>query len=630
MKNLFTLLLLFFSTVTFSQNDLFIPRDVLAAYENGTRSLNGKPGAEYWQNSAEYKIKAEIIPENFLLNGFEEITYYNNSPDTLQQIVIRLYQNIMKAGVTRDFNFSSDGLTGGIMLKKVTVDDQEINVGDKKQYYEFGTVAYIKLIDPVPPNSKINLTLEWSFEIPFKEKIRMGAYDSTSFFIAYWYPQIAVFDDINGWDKYMYTGYQEMYNDFSDFEVEITVPNNFAVWSTGELRNPENVLTEKYLNRYSIAQTSDEVINIVDSIEIKTEQIFNSTDEKNVWRYSAQNIPDFAFAMSDKYLWDAVSVVVDSSLMRRVFIQAVYQKSTEDFYHVAKFSKQIIQYLSFRMPGIAYPFYGLTAFNSGRRGGGMEFPMMINDGNSSSLNASLRLTAHEIAHQYFPFYTGTNEKRYAFMDEGWAVFLPFELQEKNTADGKDRRISTVINYQNLAGKEIEMPPMIPSFFLTREPYRNASYNRPSLAYYFLEDMLGINVFREALQEFITLWSRKHPTAYDFFFTINEVTGQNLNWFWNPWFFERGYPDLELDKVIDIDDGYKFVVRKIGIIPIPIRLKIYFYDNTEDELYFSAAIWEDGIEEYIIEFKTDKNIIEVNLGGEDIPDSNPDNNKIIAH
>ena len=630
MKNLIPLLLLCFSTITFSQNDLFIPRDILEACENGTRSLNGKPGTEYWQNTAEYKIEVEVIPENFLLTGSEEIIYYNNSPDTLKQIVIRLYQNIMRAGVTRDFNFSSEGLTQGIIIKKITVDDDEINIEDKKSYYDYGTVAFIKLDNSLKPKSEIKLTFEWSFEIPFKEKIRMGAYDSTSFFIAYWYPQVAVYDDINGWDKYAYTGYQEMYNDFSDYEVEISVPNNFAVWSTGELRNPENVLTDKYLSRYLKAQTSDEVINIVDSIEIKTDQIFNSTNEKNLWKYSAQNISDFAFAMSDKYLWDAVSVVVDSSSMRRVFIEAVYQKSTEDFYHVAKFSKQIIRYLSFEMPGIAYPFYGLTAFNSGRRGGGMEFPMMINDGNSSSLNASLRLTAHEIAHQYFPFYTGTNEKRYAFMDEGWAVFLPFDLQEKNTDDGRDRRISTVINYQNFAGKETEIPPMIPSFFLTSTPYRNAAYNRPSLAYYFLEDLLGKDVFVNTLQEFITRWKGKHPTAYDFFFTFNEVTDQNLNWFWKPWFFDRGFPDLKLDRITQVEGGYEFALKKIGIIPIPIRLKIYFDDNTEEGLYFSTSVWKDGIDEYVVNFKTDKNIIEVNLGGEDIPDSNPDNNKIIAH
>ena len=630
MKILYALLLLSFSTITFSQQDLFIPRDILSAYENGTRSLNGKPGAEYWQNSAKYKIRAEVIPGDFLLNGFEEIKYYNNSTDTLKQIVIRLYQNIMKAGVTRDFNFSPDGLTDGIALKNITVNDKEINIEDKKQYYEYGTVSYLKLDNPLPPNYNIDLTFEWSFEIPFKEKIRMGAYDSTSFFIAYWYPQIAVYDDINGWDRYMYTGYQEMYNDFNDFEVEIIVPNNFAVWGTGQLKNAENVLTKKYYNRYLKALTSDEVIHIVDSAEIITEKIFKAENEKNIWKYSAQNVSDFAFAMSDEYLWDAVSAVVDSTAMRRVFIEAVYNRNTEDFYHVANFSKQIIQYFSFEMPGIVYPFYGLTAFNSSREGGGMEFPMIINDGNSFSLDASLRLTSHEIAHQYFPFYIGTNEKRYAFMDEGWAVFLPFEFQEENTKDGKHRRLSSVASYQKLAGMETEMPPMIPSFFLTSTPYRNAAYDRPSLAYYFLEDLLGKDVFANALQEFITKWNGKHPTAYDFFFTFNEVSGQNLNWFWKPWFFERGFPDLELDKIRESDDGYEFAVRKIGIIPIPIRLKIYFDDNTEEEIYFNAGVWKDGIDEYVIEYKSEKNLIEVDLGGEDIPDSNHDNNKIIAH
>ena len=630
MKSISLILLILISTITYSQQDLFIPREILATYETGTRSLNGKPGAEYWQNSSEYKIKAEVFPGDLLLKGFENATYYNNSPDTLKQIVIRLYQNIMRAGVTRDFNFSAEGLTEGIIIKKAKVNDHEINLEDREEYYENGTVAYIKLNDPLLPNTSIELIFEWIFEIPFKEKLRMGAYDSTSFFIAYWYPQISVYDDVNGWDKYMYTGYQEMYNDFSDFNVEITVPNNFAVWSTGELSNPEKVLTEKYLERYLTAQYSDDIINIIDSIEIESEKIFKAENEKNTWKYHAKSIPDFAFATSDKYLWDAVSVVADSSSMRRVFIEAAYNKNTEDFYHVAKFSKEIIEYFSFEMPGIAYPFYGLTAFNSGRRGGGMEFPMIINDGNSSSLNASLRLTSHEIAHQYFPFYTGTNEKRYAFMDEGMAVFLPFDFQERNTEDGKDRRIFTVVSYQNFAGKEIEMPPMMPSFFLTSAPYRNAAYNKPSLAYYFLEDMLGKSIFKESLQEFINIWNGKHPTAYDFFFTFNEVTGQNLNWYWKPWFFERGYPDLELDKMKQVDDGFEILVNKIGSVPVPIRLIIYYDDETKEELYFTAAVWKNGNESFAFKHTTAKNIIEVKLGAEWIPDSDPDNNRIIVH
>jgi hypothetical protein len=630
MKKIIIILLLCFSGLSFSQQELFIPRDIHVAYENGTRSFDGKPGAEYWQNSVKYQIKAEVIPEDFLLNGSEEIIYYNNSPDTLTQIVIRLYQNIMRAGSIRDFNFDPEGLNEGVNLVKIIVDNEEIDLDDKKNYYEYGTVAFIKLDDPISPDSEINISIEWSINIPDKRRLRMGAYDSTSFFVAYWYPQIAVYDDINGWDRYQYTGYQEMYNEFSDYEVEITVSNDFAVWATGELKNPEKVLNEKYLNRYINAQTSDEIIYIVDSTEIKEYQIFKTENEKNTWEYVAHNVPDFSFGMSDKYLWDAVSVVVDSSSMRRAFVEAVYNKNTEDFYHVAKFSKHIIQYFSFEMPGIAYPFYGLTAFNNGKRGGGMEFPMMINDGNAPSLDASLRLTSHEIAHQYFPFFMGTNEKKYAFMDEGWAVFLPFDFQENNTEDGNFRRYSSVSSYQNMAGEETEMPPMIPSIFLMGRPYRNAAYNRSSLAYYFLEDLLGKELFLESLQEFIARWNGKHPTPYDFFFTFNEVSGQNLSWFWKPWFFERGFPDLELDKVRSIDDGYKIVIKKVGIVPVPIRLKIYLDDNTDEELYFNVSVWKDGIDEFVVEYKTEKNIIEVNLGGEDIPDSNPENNKIISH
>ena len=268
-------------------------------------------------------------------------------------------------------------------------------------------------------------------------------------------------------------------------------------------------------------------------------------------------------------------LLVDSTTNRKVFVDAAYKIESEDFYDVADISKKSIQYFSFEMPGVSFPYPCLTAFNGS---GGMEFPMMINDGSASTLAGTVGVTSHEIAHTYFPFYMGINERKYAFMDEGWAVMLPFTFQERMVEDNYPRR-RNVGGYQRFAGNETEMPPMIPSILLKGNSYRMAAYSRPGLAYDYLREVLGDELFTKALQEFIKRWNGKHPLPYDMYNTFNEVTGQDLNWYWHAWFFEHGYPDLAIDRVEQQEEKIQVFISKVGSIPIPIKLKIVFEDGT---------------------------------------------------
>ncbi|NNG26691.1 MAG: M1 family metallopeptidase, partial [Ignavibacteriaceae bacterium] len=492
------------------QQELYMPRNIQSAYEEGTRSFNGMPGDNYWQNSSDYKIKVEVDPQENLLTGSEEITYYNNSPDTLTRIVIRLYQDILKKGGARDWSLPSDGVHDGVQISKVIIAGKEVDMEDRKNFNRSGTNLLITLNEVLHPNSQLYLSIDWNVYISDKVKIRMGAYDSTSFFIAYWYPQVAVYDDIDGWDRYNYSGQQEFYNDFSNFDVEIKVPNTFAVWGAGELQNPEELLNEKYLVRYNLAHQSEDVVRIVKEEDLTEGNIFNNLNEFNTWKYKADYVTDFPFALSDHYLWDGVSVIADSTTDRKVFVDAAYKIESEDFYDVANISKKSIQYFSFEMPGVPFPYPCLTAFNGS---GGMEFPMMINDGSASTLAGTVGVTSHEIAHTYFPFYMGINESKYAFMDEGWAVMLPFKFQERMVDENYPRR-RNVGSYQRFAGNETEMPPMIPSVLLKGHSYRTAAYSRPGIAYDFLREVLGDDLFTEALQEFIKQWNGKHPLPYD--------------------------------------------------------------------------------------------------------------------
>jgi len=632
MRSLFILILLF-TNLIYGQDKFYIPLNIKKAYEQGTRSYDGKPGTNYWQNSSNYKIKVKVEPSSKLVSGSEEIEYFNNSPDTLKELVIHLYQNIYKRGAERDFNIPSEGLTDGMVIKKFVYNNVEINMDTNKKVQIDATNLIYKLENPITPGSKSNIKLDWSFNLSTYQ-LRMGIYDSTSFFIAYWYPQISVYDDIDGWDKFVYSGAQEFYNDFSNYDVEITVPNTFAVWATGVLQNPEDVMNNKYLERYKKAHQSDKVVNIIAFEDLQKGGKFKDDNEFNSWKYKAENVTDFSFGMSDHYLWDAASVEVNKNSNERVYIAAVYKKESLNFYHVAEIGKRSIQYFSSVLPGVPYPYPSMTVFNGW---GGMEFPMMINEGSFPTMAGTVGTTSHEIAHQYFPFYMGTNEKKYAWMDEGLAVMMPFDFQEQQV-EANFPRERNAKQYKNLAGKELDMPSMIPSVLLKGTSYRMASYNKPGLGFDFLRDAIGKDLFDKAFREFINRWNGKHPTPFDFFFTFNEITGNDLNWFWLPWFFEKGYPDLAIKDVKMEDNKIRIVIEKVGNIPIPIKITLVHEDNSEVSIYKTAAVWENGEpaspltsqgrKEIVIEQEINSKVKLVKLGAGNIPDAVEDNNEFV--
>ncbi len=615
-------LIILFSSSVFSQSNLFIPTNIQKAYENETRSLDGKPGKNYWINSADYNIKVSVDPSTRLVKGTEHITYSNNSPDTLKEIVLRLYQNFNKIGSARAFDLNKNAITDGITIDEFKLNNENFNL-DSSSTLE-GTIQTLKLKNYLNPNTNFNFDIGWHFTIPQSGNVRMGTYDSTSFLVGYWYPQIAVYDDIDGWDVYPYNGLYEFYNDFNNYNVEITVPNTFAVWSTGELQNSKSIFTKKYLDRYNEAHHSDEIIHIVDSNEVEAGHIFNSTTPTNTWHYIAKHVPDFCFALSDHYLWDATSLVVDDKTNRRVYIAAAYKKQSKDFFEVDKIARDAINYLSRELPGVPFPFPSLTVFNGG---GGMEYPMMVNDGSSDSYGGDAQLTSHEITHSYFPFYMGINEKKYAWMDEGMAVFLPLGYQE--AADPKyDPRGRRFIHYEKVMGNETEMPMMIPSVLLgVYQDYRNASYNRSAYAYVTLKEYLGDAKFKKAMHEYINRWNGKHPMPYDFFFTFNDAAGEDLGWFWKPWFFDRGVVDLGIKSASYSNGNLKIVIENFGQIPASAPLKII---TAEDTISVSTTIeaWKEGKKEYTINKKIDSPVLKIVLGNEDYPDINRKNNEFI--
>ncbi len=631
MKNniVFSLLFLFSVTLWAQTPSLYIPRDIQAAYQNGTRSYDGRPGKTYWSNHADYSINVSFDPTSRLLAGRAVITYHNKSPDTLDEIVMRLYADIFKKGTMRDWPANPDDLHDGVNIEFLSLDGSVRDLkAEDSRIQRHGTNMFIELNEPLLPSTPLVIGVNWSFSLPEKSRLRMGMYDSSSFFIAYWYPQVAVYDDIDGWDRYNYGGLQEFYNDANSFDVHISVPEKFTVFASGILQNAKELLPQTIYKRYQKGLTSETVVHLIDSSDVK-EQRFTVNPASEKWHFKGKNIPDFAFALSDHYLWDMTSLVVDSASGRRTVVQTGYKKESEDFYDVINIARASIRYFSGELPGVAFPYPRLTVFNGG---GGMEFPMMVNDGSSNRRSGTVHVTSHEIAHSYFPFYMGTNERKYAWMDEGWATMLPDVIQHR-LAPKYDPIARTMKRFAEVSGTELDIPMMVPTIVygsnVFRPSYRNAAYSRPGAAYLMLQNVLGEKLFTKALQEYIRRWHHKHPIPYDFFFTFDDVTGQDLSWFWEPWFFNFGYPDLSIKEIKHTKTGTDIIIEKVGLLPVPIHLEIETEDGELLTVDKNAAVWKDGRSEFGLHLDLFKRIKSARLGNSHIPDVNPENNVLIT-
>lgn len=594
---------------------MFIPGEFRDALEEGTRSIDGKPGEAYFQNYADYVLDVDFNPRTGHLDGNAEITYYNLSPDTLNRLVVRNHMNLFKKGVPRDFNVGEADLHDGVEISDVQIDGEKIP-DNYDNIRHNGTIMTISLPEPLAPGEKTALSLNWAFPLPKEVSIRYGRYGEDNWMVAYWYPQIAVYDDISGWDTHPFTGSAEFYNDFNNFDVSITVPEDYLVWATGLLQDEEKHFTGEILDRLRLSRESDDVVHVLKEEDINEGGFLK---DRQKWRYVAESAPDFAFAVSRSYIWDATSVEVEPG--RRVWVDAVYKTNSKDFHKVARLSAEIIDLFSADVIGEPYPYPKMTAFNGS---GGMEFPMIINDGDASSHEGTVHLTAHEIGHTYFPFHVMTNESFYAFMDEGLVSFIPRIVNGIMLDDNSPMR-GIVQSYAAQASTFRQVPLMVPSDMISDyAAYRVHAYTRPANAFFVLQQMLGEERFKEVIFEYIQRWKKKHPTPYDFFNTVEDVTGKDLTWFWNPWFFEKGYPDLAIQRIKKGKKSYEVLIEKRGNLPVPVRLKIRYEDGTEETIERSAEIWKES-DVFNYQIPENKTISFIYLGGMNIPDSYPGNN-----
>jgi hypothetical protein len=604
------------------------------AVKNGTRSLDGKPGSEYWQNHANYTISVKLDTSENRLFGNERVEYFNESPDTLSGIVLRLYQNRRKKGAIKDQIVNPDNLHDGMILDTLIINGQGIdvptseqtitrNINDLSSFF-IGTNLYLLLEESLLPGNSIEILCGWNYAIPGENDFRRtGYYRDDAWFIGYFYPQIAVYDDleyfhnIKGWDLQLFhRGWQEFYNDFNNFDVTIEVPEGFYVWATGTLTNPELNYKADLLDKIEEARSSDSIICLLGNEDLEKDYI-----KGNKWHFTANRVPDFAFGTAKGYLWDATSVQVGN---KRVFVDVAYHPKSALYSEAIHIARKTIEYASNIYPAIPYPWEHSTTFN-GMLSGGMEFPMIANNGIFPVASINRYVTFHEIFHNYTPFMMGFNEKRYPFMDEGLTDyfscrFLSDVYQEEfpSLTTGLDNRVKEY-NYYAMNGDS----PMFTAYgLINSHNVYYQSFVKPNMAYSLFIDMIGEDQFLKAFCEFVVRWKGKHPTPWDFFYTMNNVLGENYNWFWQAWFFELGYPDLglELEK-----DGV--IVNRIGALPLPVKLKIIRKDGVTETLTRTLDNWMDGERQIYIEIEDIESVKSIQLDHEEVPDIDHSNNYI---
>ena len=571
------------TTAAHAQTALYMPRDITRAFAKGTRAPDGRPGPRYWQNTARYDMTVQAAPPARDIRGRETITYFNNSPDTLKSLVFRLIQNIHQPGASREGDASANYLTSGVAIDSFAVGGQ----ARPTAWAGPATAKTVALPKPLLPHDSVQLRVAWHFPISL-ESGREGMLDKTTFFLAYFYPRVAVYDDYNGWDRLPFVDSKEFYNDFNSYTLRVKAPANFIVWATGTLQNPKQVLQPTYAKRLEKSMTSDEVLHIATAADLARKDI-TAQQPFNTWVWKANDISDVTLALSDHYDWDAASVIVDPTTKRRASVQAAFGDSTADFHSSVKFSQNALSWFSRNWPGVPYPFPKMTVVQGFAD---MEYPMMVNDSPEKDLKFAQLVQDHEIAHTYFPFYMGINESRYAFMDEGWATTFELLIGRAENGDAaadnfyRQFRVNRWIHDPATAE---DLPVITPSSEL-RAGYGNNSYGKASLSYLALKDMLGEELFKKSLHAYMDRWHGKHPIPWDYFNSMSSASGQDLNWFFNNWFFSNGYIDLALTKAEKTAQGTIVTLKNVGGFAVPVDLKVTYADGSTSTLHSTPGLW----------------------------------------
>jgi peptidase M1-like protein len=605
---------------------------------NEVRRADGAPGPRYWQQRADYVIKATLDTAARRIDATEQIRYTNHSPDTLRFVWMQVDQNLFRPGSTGSLLFAAEsrfggaGFPGGFDILSLTQTPVPVAraAGTRRrdpaaapaketplEHRVDDTMMYVELAQPLAPGAITLFDLAYRFNVPEHGADRMGR-EGSLYEIAQWYPRMAVYDDVHGWNTDQYLGQGEFYLEYGDIDYEVTLPAGYIVAGSGTLQNPEQVLTPTIRTRLAAAVRSDTTMAIVTPEELASGAARPTRDGLLTWRFRAESVRDAVWAASPDFQWDA-------SGWDGVLAQAYYRASARDLWQdAAKMSRYSIQEYSTRW--FRYPYPQISAIEGPVSG--MEYPMVAMEAHSDDAPDLYNVITHEIGHMWFPMTVGSDERRYAWMDEGFNTFMnTFSEEDYWKRDDRETRRNEIRLVTSLDQAPSAQPIMTPANrYKSNDNLGSLAYVKPSIMLLALRNkVLGAEVFDTAFREYTRRWAFKHPQPADFFRTIEEVSGRDLAWFWRGFFYTTAALDQSVETVKETPDGTAFIsLRSLGAAVMPVELELAFDDGSTQLVKLPVEIWYGG-NRYVYRFKPGKAIVRAQVNPDGLfPDLVPGN------
>lgn len=600
------------------------------------RSGSGQPGPAYWQNRADYKISAALNTKENIVSGSETITYTNNSPDALPFIWLQLDQNLFtresRGALSTPYEgarFGNQDFDGGDVIKFVKV----IQGGNTVSPKYIITDTRMQIILPAaikPKGDEIKIEIAWDFKIPEYGSDRMGMQKTRKgiiYEIAQWYPRMEVYDDVNGWNTLPYLGAGEFYLEYGNFDYTINVPADMIVVGSGKLQNPDEVLTSVQQKRLDEAANSDSTIYIRTVDEVNKLDSVSTEKNTKTWHFIINNSRDASWAASRAFVWDAARINLPSG--RKSLAMSVYPvESASDtaWERSTEYAKASIEYNSKKWFEYPYP----VAVNVAGRVGGMEYPGIVFCSWKAFRGRLWGVTDHEFGHTWFPMIVGSDERRYMWQDEGLNSFINiYSTLNFNNGEYKPRRNSARDLVPFLLRKDAE--PIMTFSDVIKAPYLSlVAYYKPAAVLYLLREyVLGHERFDYAFRTYIKRWAFKHPQPKDFFRTMNDASGEDLNWFWKGWFYKKWNLDQAVKDVKyignDPSKGVLITIENLEQMAMPVTVQVKEQNGKVGRVELPVEIWQRG-GAWTFKYNSTSMIDSVVIDPDKIlPDINPDNN-----
>jgi hypothetical protein len=588
---------------TYDPRALFAPLP-MPEPANAFRGGAGKPGPLFWQNRADYDLHATIDPAKHRLSGEETITYTNNSPDALDALWLQLDQDIYRADSRAQRSRPRRGeahATQGFEIASVEVERDGKRTPVK--YLADDTRMRVDLPAPLAGHGKVlKLHVRYAYEVPGTWGGRTAVTPSRNgdiYEIAQWYPRMAVYDDLRGWDTQPYLG-SEFYLEYGTFTYAVTVPWNYLVAGSGALVNGAEVLTKTQQQRLAQAAQSDKTVYIVKPDEVGAAASRPTQSGTQTWRFRMEHTRDVAFAASPAFVWDAARInLPGGGHSMAMSVYAAEGVGPDRWDRSTEYMKAAVEHFS-----QWYPYPWPAAINLGGHGAGMEYPGIVFDGFDDSGKPLFWVSAHEIGHTWFPMIVGSNERRHAFMDEGFNTFI--DVYFSDAFNGGEFAPKRDGEYAPKGGNPVDeilplladkdAPTLMALADATGEKYRHpVAYFKSALGLVLLrEQILGPERFDPAFKGYIATWAYRHPSPSDFFRYMESASGEDLTWWWRGWYFENWQLDLGVRDAAyvggDATKGLKVTLESRQKLVMPATLRIDYADGSHEDRRVPVETW----------------------------------------